>query len=165
MTDATTTLKNNMNKSDTKKLAEVAKTTKNNALLRQICNAFGGTQSPSLKLLLDRIHRNEWLCYGDMLTLSSTLWRIKVEAGGDAGPVTRKDLERIVMEKKLQRRKNLLKTKWKEKVVTGITVLRMTKKVCNPVILRYKTTLRFVSRFFTSWSCAISAKIRYTLFL
>ena len=149
MTDATTTLKNNMNKNDTKKLAEVAKTTKNNALLRQICNAFGGTQSPSLKLLLDRIHRNEWLCYGDMLTLSSTLWRIKVEAGGDAGPVTRKDLERIVMEKKLQRRKNL-QTKWKQKVVTGITILTMAKKVCNPAL---KTTLRFVSRFFTNlWS-------------
>ena len=139
-----------MKENDTKNkmnLSEVAKTTKNELLLRQICNAFGGTQSPSLKLLLDRIHRNEWLCYGDMLTLSSTLWRIKV--GGDAGPVTRKDLERIVMEKKLQRRKNL-KTKWKQKVVTGITILTMAKKVCNPAL---KTTLRFVSRFFTNlWS-------------
>lgn len=129
MTDTTTTLKDMENRTKNKiKLAEVAKSTRNEALLRQICDAFCGTQSPSLKLLLDRIRRNEWLCYGDMLTLSSTLWRIKIDAGGH-GPVTSKDLERAMMEKKLQRRKNMLKTKLKQKIVTEMTVNRIKEKV------------------------------------
>lgn len=131
MTDATTTTptkdiesraKNKMN------LTEVAKATRKEALLRQICDAFSGTQSPSLQLLLDRIRRNEWLCYGDMLTLSSTLWRIKIDAG-EHGSANRKDVERIMMEKKLQRRKNMLKTKLKQQVFAQMTVNRIKEKV------------------------------------
>ena len=136
-TTETTTSNQNNNDSDTatkrtKNITAIIKSRRNETLLKQACTAFQETQSPSLKLLLDRIERNEWLCYGDMLALSTTLWRVKPPGVGVPGGMPKKEFERQVLEMKLRRRKKMLITKLKEQMTAHNVIRKIKQKVYYP---------------------------------
>ena len=96
---------------------------KNNALMRQICQALQ-PESTSLKLLLDRIRRNENvknICDEEVPIDITNLMELKQQAPDV--------FNRIIMQKKLERRKKSLNGKFKKAAKANFTIKKMKQKV------------------------------------